>query len=248
MIRKITIISCIAGLLCLVQISVQGQDSTATTQATSSSTGFLDFNGYYDTREFSVYTLNIFSQLPKRFEYFSLTNFQGDKKTADLDNFYTEQNVRWKPVPKIPIDLTAQWIIRSGTGNDNAFLGILWKPGDMAALAPVFKSINLYYFANLHIVRLSEHTGVKFFRQLEHVYKLNILPKLLDNRVYIGGFADQNVEYHDNGKVSFNWVTEHQLGVMVLKQFYVVVEYRINEFSPTEKSGVGYGLQYVINY
>ena len=231
---------------------MQAQDSTATKPYVHETTGFLDFNAYYDTRHFSVATINILSKLPNRFEYFSLTNFQGSTASSDLSTFFTEQNIRWKPFKQIPVQLTAQGVFRDGENNDNFYLGFLWKPGDMPVLAPLFKRIHLFYFLNAHLVKISEASGVEYFRQLEHVYKLSILPKLLHNRVYIAGFADQNFIYQnnsqDNNKLSFNWVSEHQLGVMLFDHFYLVTEYRINDFLPANKTGFGYGLQYIVIY
>ena len=239
---------CLIFLLSIIQNTVKGQDTTVIKPYIHETAGFLDLNGYYDTRNFSIATINILSKLPNRFEYFSLTNYQGGKGTSDLSSFYTEQNVRWKPLRKIPVNLTAQLVIRGGTSNDNVYLGFLWKPGDMRGLGPFLKKINLYYFINVHVVKLSEFDRPRYMRQLEHVYKLSVLPKLLHNRVYLAGFADQNIEYPGNGKVTFKWVTEHQLSVMLLSQFYIVAEYRINEFLLKEQSGVGYGLQYIIVY
>ncbi|MCJ8163933.1 hypothetical protein MKJ04_03705 [Pontibacter sp. E15-1] len=234
----------------LQQHVAQGQDSVATAPVPvpETASGFLDFNGYYDTRDFSVMTINALARLQHGFEYFSLTNFQGAKGTSDLSGFYTEQNLRWAPSRALPLSLTAQWVIRAGDSNDNLFLGFIWRPTDMPKLAPIFRKIHLYYFTNFHLVGLSEAHSIRYLPQLEHVYRLDLLPKALPGRLYLAGFADQNISYHEHGRVSFKWVTEHQLGVMVLRHFYAVVEYRLNENLPAESQGVGFGLQYVITY
>ncbi len=59
--------------------------------------GLIDINGYYDTREFTVLTINLLASLPWRLQYFSLTNYSNpiESDTAqDLENFYSEQNLR----------------------------------------------------------------------------------------------------------------------------------------------------------
>ncbi len=85
--------------------------STSAIPKTKSAGGFLDFNAYYDTEQFSVFTLNLLSKLHNRIQYFSLTNYYNalDSDTlADLDQFYSEQNLRWALPGNIPFDLTIQ--------------------------------------------------------------------------------------------------------------------------------------------
>jgi hypothetical protein len=83
------------------------------------------------------------------------------------------------------------------------------------------------------------------FTLIEHVYRLNIAPKKLNKRLYIGGFWDQSMQ-QVNDKVKFNHVTEHQLGVRIIGQFYAVAEYRINTFLSNKNTGLGYGFEYKI--
>ena len=80
---------------------------------------------------------------------------------------------------------------------------------------------------------------------IEHVYQLKIAPGPLNDRLYIGGFADQNFVY-DDGKVSLKWVSEHQLGIRLVSQLYAVAEFRINTFQSSEQYGLGYGLEYKV--
>ena len=81
---------------------------------------------------------------------------------------------------------------------------------------------------------------------IEHVYRINIAPGKLGNRLYLAGFIDQNFNYLDNGGLAFKYVSEHQLGLRLIDQFYAVMEFRINDFLPDENYGLGYGLQYKI--
>ena len=103
------------------------------------------------------------------------------------------------------------------------------------------------YALNPMLIDFRKSTEVKYMTAIEHVYRINVLPKVFKNRVYLGGFADQNFIYNNN-KLSFKWVSEHQLGIRVLDQLYLVLEYRINDFLPTDNYGLGYGLEYKIKF
>lgn len=231
---------------CLI-FSAHSQDSLKTNSKFKNK-GFVDFNGYYDTREFSALTTNILVNMKHRFQYFSLTNFESSTASADFSKFYSEQNLRWKPVSKIPIDIFTQWVIRSGAGADDLRFGLKWNISKTKILDQFFNKINMFYFVNFHLIQFRNKVNTKGLTQLEHVYNFKILPKLFKSRVYLGGFADQNIVYQENGKISFNWVSEHQLGIRFYKKFFAVLEYRINDFLPADNYGLGYGLEYKINF
>lgn len=95
-------------------------------------------------------------------------------------------------------------------------------------------------------LQLRNKTKVEYMTIIEHAYRINILAGRLNNRVYLAGFADQNFKYLENDKVTFEWVTEHQLGIRLIEELYAVAEYRINTFLPANNYGVGYGLEYKI--
>lgn len=237
----------IVTLLITTATSCFSQDSAAVVTQKHVNKGFLDFNGYYDTRKFSVMTLNILAKLPHRFQYFSLTNFEGPKQTSDLSNYYSEQNIRWNIKKTIPIDLISQWVLKSDTNNDVLRFGVRWRLNSTTGLSKIFKKLNLSYSVSPYILQFGERTPTKYFAQIEHVYRLKILPKYLGNRIYIAGFGDQNLINND-GKISMKWVSEHQIGVRLFNQFYAVVEYRINDFLPDNNNGLGYGLEYKIKF
>ena len=76
--------------------------------------------------------------------------------------------------------------------------------------------------------------------------KNNILPNLLQQRLYVAGFLDHNLWLNGpSSQVSGKIVTEHQLGLRCLGNLYVVGEYRSNEHLAKSQHGVGVGLQYV---
>ena len=110
-------------------------------------------NGYYDTRDFAVVTLNVLANLPGRLQYFSLTNYTnavGADPRRDFDTYYTEQNLRWGPLPSVPLDLMTQWVHRSGGKNDMLRFGLRWRLMNTSVLDTWFKAINLMYFVNVH--------------------------------------------------------------------------------------------------
>lgn len=209
--------------------------------------GFLDFNGYYDTRDESVMTLNILANVENRFQYFSLTNFQGHNESSDLESFYSEHNLRWRIKDTTSFDLTLQYVLRQGFRNDDLRFGFRWRVTSFKPVQTFFKKINFSYSFNPMIVQFREANNPKLFTQIEHVYKLNIAPKKLNNRVYLAGFWDQSMA-QENNKILFNHVTEHQLGLRIIGEFYLVTEYRINTYLARDNIGLGYGVQYKVKF
>ena len=230
----------ILGMLNCGEIYGQQKDETPKVS------GFIDFNGYYDTREFSVLTYNILVNLPKRFQYFSLTNYQSSSKSPDLDSNFAEHNLRWGMGNNIPLDLTLQYVLRNGANNDDVRLGFRWKVNQTKGLKNFFKKLNMSYSMNPMLVQFRRRSATKYATQIEHVYAFLIAPKIFGKRLYLGGFADQNVVYNNNGGVSFKWVSEHQLGFRLVNRLFAVLEYRINDYFLTDKYGLGYGLEYKI--
>ena len=208
--------------------------------------GFIDLNGYYDTRDFSVLTINLFASLPHRLQYFSLTNYTNNQDSPDLEGFYAEHNLRWAINKKLPLDLTYQYVLRQGEKNDDHRFGLRWRLHNTPYLNDLFSKINMTYTVNPMFVQLRSKTEVEYMTIIEHAYKIRVFPEQLNNRVYIAGFADQNFKYLDNDKLKFEWVTEHQLGIRLIDELYAVAEYRINTFLPAENYGLGYGLEYKI--
>lgn len=208
--------------------------------------GFIDLNGYYDTRDFSVLTINLFASLPNRFQYFSLTNYTNNQNSPDLEGFYAEHNLRWAISEKTPLDLTYQYALRQGERNDDHRLGLRWRLHNTRFLNNVFSKLNMVYTVNPMFIQFRSKSHAEYMTIIEHAYKIQIFPKRLNNRVYIAGFADQNLNWLDNDKLAFEWVSEHQLGIRLIDELYAVAEYRINTFLPDEKYGVGYGLEYKI--
>ncbi|MFC2175765.1 hypothetical protein ACFLR1_02180 [Bacteroidota bacterium] len=231
----------LAALVVLIPSASQAQKKTGK----NGISGFADFNAYYDTRQFSVFTINLLANLPYRFQYFSLTNFQSPKRSFDLESLYTEQNLRWGVHKNVPLDLTFQYVIRNGKDNDDFRFGLRWVVNKTPGLDSAFHKIHLTYSVNPMFIQFRSKAKPAYMTIIEHVYRLNIAPGPLNNRLYIGGFVDQNFVY-SNSKVSLKWVSEHQLGIRLVSQLYAVAEFRINTFLPDEQYGLGYGLEYKV--
>ena len=220
--------------------AIAQKDSTA-------ATGFVDLNGYNDTRHFGVFTINLMANIHNRVQYFSFVNYQGAANTTDLSTFFTEQNIRYAIKKNSPFDITLQYVIRNNSGNDDVKLGMRWKLSQTKGFASFCKKINLFYTINPMFLQMQEKKSAKYMTQIEHVYSINVFPTLFNKRVYISGFADQNFIFDKNNVLSFKWITEHQIGVKLIDNFYAVAELRLNNYV-AKQVGLGYGLEYKIIY
>lgn len=212
--------------------------------------GFFDFNTYQDTRNFQVHTLNVKLDLPGPFSYFGFTNWSGDQTGAgdpfDYSKYYTEHSFYYDEVLKSPFDLTLQYADSSGEKNDVLRFGAQANIHKMKYVDKVFKKLNASYKLTYYPVQVDHYDDYAF--QLQHVWYMKILPKHLDNRVYMLGFADHNFligETPAHNKL----VAENQFGVRIWKGLHAVTELRWNGFLPeTKRFGVGLGLQYKFEF
>jgi hypothetical protein len=212
-------------------------------------TGFLDFSlyPYTDADADNTATINALANLDNGFQYFSLTNFGRDPSRNELEEvkgILTEQNLRWKLPCEIPVAIAVQALIRSGNDNDALRLGPRWTIQDTWGFDRILKSCGLKYWIAFYGAQFDHASGCQW--QMEHCFLWNVFPELLDNRVYIGGFADHNIN-HAGGTKS-TWVEEAQLGVRLIGEWYFVTEQRYNGFRVGDESSVGVGLEYVIRF
>lgn len=210
-------------------------------------TGFLDFNYYWDDRDFNILTINAGAKLPYDFEYFQFVNytsqFGNESALENWTDFFTEIHLR-RPIAKDSelfkhLDWTVMWADGS-VPQEVGRLGIRWRFHDTPGPVGEFfrDTLKLKYSLNFHII---EDDGSGW--QMEHVYRRNFL----DGLIYVGGFADHNV----NGTAdSSDWVSETQVGLKLLGGFYAVAEYRYISFANSSrfKQGVGIGLEYAIRF
>lgn len=208
-------------------------------------TGFLDFNYYWDTRQFNTLTINAGANLPHDIQYFQLTNFDSPLddpgSLSDLSGFYTEIHLR-RPIAKDhpwlkPFDTTWMYADGSTAGNVHR-LGVRWRFHDTPGLIEYLfdEVLKFQYSLNFHLLE-SDGSGI----QLEHVYRRFFF----DKRIYIAGFADHNIDFDG----SSSWVAETQIGLRLIDQLHLVAEYRHKSFNAGRfKSGLGVGLQYVVQF
>lgn len=223
--------------------------SPGTAQAQAPLGGFLDFNGYYDTRSFSTLTVNLLSNLPSGFQYFSLTNFSGaiDADPAgDLGAFYSEQHLRWSPSASVPFDLTALWNLKSGDENDVVRFGVRWRPGSTGGVGPILRRLRLSYTLTFHAAKLTYAPTGGWQPQLEHAYRWDLVP----GRVYLGGFLDHDLQLGgDDTLPRSRIVTEHQLGYQLVPGLHAVLEARLNQrMGPDDDLGLGFGFEYQVPF
>ncbi|MCY4523489.1 MAG: hypothetical protein OXB84_01990 [Halobacteriovoraceae bacterium] len=209
----------------------------------ATATGFMDFNYYYDSRDFNSLTIKNMANITDQTQYYSFVNYSnssGSDKNLDKTKFYTEQNIRWAVIKNfMPVDLTTQWVIRSWNHNDILRFGPRLRVSTTKWLKKFFKYMNMRYTINFYVVNLGGNDNYNW--QMEHVYKIMLFPKTFNNRIYISGFFDHNF-ISTGDKI----VTEHQIGFRIIDQLFIVSEYRLNEFFTSKKSGVGTGLEYKI--
>ena len=210
--------------------------------------GFVDLNYYpflEDINSDTTFTINTGLKLANGFSYFSLTNFwqaDGHDKARRWNKFYSEQNLRYTPNASLPLDATVQWNPRSGKDNDRLRLGFRWRLNDTAQLKAFFKQLNLKYSLNFHLYQ-SDHDSASIW-QIEHVYRIDLMPELFKHRLYLAGFGDQFF----NTQTGIEWVSEHQLGYKVYKNWHVVTEYRINTFRQSDENNLAAGVEYLIKF
>lgn len=210
-------------------------------QNQASNHGFLDPNFYYDTRGHSELTINSLVKFTGPFEYFGFVNYTGSSENADVGTFFSEQTLRWKFHKELPFNLAFQAVLRNGDVNDSYRLGARWIANDTDALTEFLAKLHFNYAVTVYALQAGYGNQETWLVQIEHAYRLSFW----GNRVYLSGFGDQNIN-HDKDN-PFTWVTEHQLGIQLLKNTYVVAEYRINEFR-NDVMGVGLGLEYVVRF
>ena len=186
-------------------------------------------------------TLAVNARLPARISYFGYMNIQGVASDGDVDFVRSEQSLRWRISKDLPLDLSLQAIIVDGSGNDITQLGISWRAHDTAAFATFFDRINLIYRVTFQLKRFSSQNDKGW--QMEHFFKLRF-PGISD-RLYLSGFLDQTFDLRRPAAFPENpIVTEIQAGARIWKDFYVVTEYRVNQFRLGNEHNLAAGIEY----
>ncbi len=220
----------------------------------NTSGGVLDFNIYpvlSDVDSDSVITINAAAKLLNRFSYFSLTNFYNQSDRGELEDtsgFYTEQNIRWQIKENSPLDLTAQYNLRSGDDNDRLRLGVRWRLNDTQILKDIFQAVSLQWSVNLHALQIDHNSDNAW--QIEHAFRLTM--PYLSEKLYIAGFIDHTFnEDLTNASPDIPKnpiVAEMQLGYRLLENLYAVTEYRVNQYRRDDVNNVAVGFEYKVKW
>ena len=234
--------------ICLVLLSLSQPSHSANILPRS---GFIDINVYpylSDVDNDNSITINSGVKLTDRFSYFSLTNFSNQDSTSalgDLNNFYTEQNIRWKLSDNSPFDLTLQMNFRSGEDNDRHRLGVRWRLNDSKALRSFFNEINLFYAVNFHLLQF-DHEPASVW-QIEHTFRMKF--PSLDNKLYIAGFVDHTFNQNlPSNMPSSPIVGEIQLGYQLSDRFFLIGEYRVNQYRRSDVNNLAIGFEYLMKW
>ena len=211
--------------------------------------GFVDVNGYYDTRSLDVLTVNTLINFPCRIQYFSFINTFGNSGTAtmvSLNRYFTEQNLRYIS-QTTPVDIGGQWVFGNNGFKDLMRFGSRWRVADTPRLGKYLKKLHLIYEPSFFPLQIDQSRG--YDAQIEHFYRIQVFPKLFGDRVYISGFVDHNFLFGSDNRNDHNViVTENQIGVRIVKQLYIVAEHRFYEFLKSKRQGLGIGLEYSLGF
>lgn len=220
-------------------------------QAAAKGEGFLDINAYpylSDVENDSTVTINVFHKFSSRFSYFSLNNLaseSSDTELKHLDTYYSEQNLRWKIAETSPLDLTLQMNFRKGQKNNRHRIGVRWRLHDTDFLSDFMRSINLKYFLNWHAIQFDHDKGQAW--QIEHAYRLKF--PYLSDRLYISGFIDHTFNEELPSNIPKNpIVAETQFGYRVYDSFYLVAEYRLNQYRRSDVNNFAIGMEYTLKW
>ncbi len=214
--------------------------------------GSVDGNYTYDTRDMNRLTLNTLIFFPYGISYYNVFHLNSlmavDGGNFDLDNYYHEQDIWWNVYRKVPVDLVFQWQSMSGANNDQARFGFRWRISDTPWIKPFCEKIHLFLTTQVHAFQTDFNPSAGWGFSFEHFWRMQVLPSIFNDRVYIAGYMDHNLDY--GGATAGNnsaIVTETQIGVKVYGNLNVIAEYRYSDYD-ARQHGVGFGLEYIVNF
>ena len=186
-------------------------------------------------------TLTANARFPARISYFGYVNVKGVVSDGDVDFVRSEQTVRWRMSADLPLDLSAQAVLVDGSGNDFTQLGVSWRLHDTPGFAALFDRINLIYRLTFQLKRFSNSNDKGW--QMEHFFRMRF-PGVSD-RLYLSGFLDQTFDLRRPAAFPESpIVTEIQAGARIWKDFYVITEYRVNQFRLGNEHNLAAGIEY----
>ena len=104
-----------------------------------------------------------------------------------------------------------------------------------------FNSINLRWAINLHAINFDHEPGNVW--QLEHSFGMRF--PAISERLYLAGFIDHTFNQDlPEGFPENPIVGEVQLGYELYDNFFVITEYRVNQYRRSDVNNLAFGLQY----
>lgn len=188
--------------------------------------------------DFSV-TIN--ADLPGKFSYSSFANLTGTLTSNELELDRSEQNLRWHLHEAWPVYLNAQAVLIGGSGNDYQQLGFGWQVHEAPAFKAIFGRMNLIYTQTFQLKQFNNFDNSAW--ELENFFLLRF--PHLSRRLYVSGFVDIAFDLDLPAELPKNpIVAEVQAGVRVWRDFYLVSEYRLNEFRAGDEHNLAVGIEY----
>jgi hypothetical protein len=214
--------------------------------------GYVDFNGYWDTRNGFLMTVNTFATFAHRFSYFAfldIDNHFSPTYVGDTTEYYTEHNLNWAPSANVPIDLQAQLAMGSGNGfeiEDTLRFGARWRPNMTPSVGSFLERmhtwVQLTWFPLVQGIRF--RTPTSWLSQVSVYYRSD-----LHDRVYLQGWADFDFAAGGPSSGFLGALTEHQIGLRIVSNFYAVAEFRYHYVAPPGMQvGLGVGLEWRFNF
>ncbi|NNE37748.1 MAG: hypothetical protein HKN08_05535 [Gammaproteobacteria bacterium] len=199
---------------------------------------FTDVQTDYDTAIDTLIVVN------ERFSYFGYINLRGVSNSNKFDFNNSEQSFRWAPFTEYPVDLVYQHVLRKGPGNDNNHLGLRWRISQSSALQELFSALNFNYSVQLFPAKIMDSSNRGGW-QISHAFSMSF--PYISDRLYLGGFMDQNFNENLGGTRRNTIVTETQLGFRLFKQLYAITEFRINQYRTGREDNIAIGIEWKLD-
>lgn len=246
-------------LLCLFTVTAYANEDdwyVETVESKSSPEGGIhgsvDMNYTMDTRDMNRFTLNTLLFLPYGFSYSNFFHLNSQMAVGggnfDVNDLYHEQNLWWAPYKPIPLDVATQLQFISGVNNDQVRFGLRWRISDTPWIKVLCEKIHLFASVQYHPLQTDFNSSPGWGQSLEYVYRMQIMPQMFNDRLYIGGFVDHNLDFGTPAAGNnHNIVAETQLGFRAYGNLNAIIEYRYSDYD-VKRQGIAFGAEYVVNF
>jgi hypothetical protein len=195
--------------------------------------GWATMEYQFDTRGFNVLNFTGFSLLPYGFSVWGFTDIEGTKNSNEReDDFATHfTEIDLKSPTWNDIGVVAELNSTTGDNNDVGRFGLAY-----VTKLDLFEEIDLLLIFKGFPVETDGDGGQIVFAWNAKFHKL------FDDRLSIGGFTDTN--FRSGNDLSTHIVSETQFRFRLINGFHLLLEAKFNDFLPSEKTGLGIGIQY----